>query len=176
MIDAANEKYHVLYKFQDELIRRVQDGEIITIPSGREFQFSMKKNNKGEFYWNIRDIVNWPNQGFAADLMIIARISLFNRLRKFSEWAEQKIKLFNTVHDDIEIDVDNDPDLCYNISMTMEKVFEDIPANFQKLYKSEFIVPLAGEVSYGPNLLDLTKFIKTKGKEQFLDETKNQGN
>lgn len=179
VIDAANEKYHVLYKFQDELIRKVQDGEIITIPSGREFQFSMKKNKKGEFYWNIRDIVNWPNQGFAADIMIIARVSLFNRLRKLDAWKQGKIKLFNTVHDDVELDcdhrLDNGLELCYNISIEMEKVFADIPANFERLYKSPFIVPLAGEVSFGNNLLDLTKFDKSKGKGQFL-ETKNKSN
>lgn len=174
VIDAANEKYHVLHKFQDELIRKAQDGEIIAVPSGREFQFSMKKNKKGEFYWNIRDIVNWPNQGFAADLMVIARISLFNRLRKFKEWEEKKIKLFNTVHDDIEVDVENKLDtggeLCYNVCSTMENVFSDVPSNFQKLYKSEFLVPLTGEVSFGPNLLDLTKFIKNKGVNQFANQ------
>lgn len=168
VIDTANEKYHILYKFQNKLIDRAQDGEIITIPTGREYKFEMKQNRRKEWYWNIRDIVNWPNQGFAADLMVIARVSLFNRIKKFKEWAEGKIKMFNTVHDDIESDVDNDPELCYNISMTKEKVFEDIPANFEKLYKSGFVIPMAGEVSFGPNLQDLVKFKRDLGKGQFI--------
>lgn len=168
VIDAANEKYGVLYKFQNDLIDRVQGGEIITIPTGREYKFEMKKSKRGEWFWNVRDIVNWPNQGFAADVMIIARVSLFNRLKKLSAWLERKIKLFNTVHDDVELDVDNDPALCYTISTTMEKVFEDIPANYTKLYGSEFIVPLAGEVSFGPNLGDLKKFKQESGKDQFI--------
>lgn len=166
-IDAANEKYNVLYEFQNKIIELASQGEVITIPSGREYQFEMKEGRGGEWYYNIRDIVNWPNQGYSADLLVIARISLRNRLRKLEEYKKKKILLFNTVHDDIQLDVDNDPQLLYNTSMIVENVFKDIPQNFEKLYGVKFKVPLAGEVSYGHNLADLTEFKREKGIEQF---------
>lgn len=166
-IDAANEKYHVLYEFQNELIERASHGEIITIPTGREYQFEMKEGKGGEWYYNIRDIVNWPNQGYSADLMIIARISLRKRLLALPEYKEKKVLLYNTVHDDIQLDVDNDPNLCYNISTIVENVFQDIPKNFEKIYQKPFKVPLAGEVGFGPNLADLVEFKRNLGVEQF---------
>lgn len=176
-IDAANDKYKVLYEFQNEIIDRASAGEVITIPSGREYQFEMKQkghyfNNNGsvgggEWYYNIRDIVNWPNQGYSADLLVIARISLRNRIRKLQDYKDKKIKLFNTVHDDIQLDVDNNPTICYNTSILVEKVFADIPQNFEKIYGRKFKVPLAGEVSYGPNLVDLTEFTRELGEKQF---------
>lgn len=172
IIDAANEKYSGLYEFQNRLITMAEDGEIITIPSGREFEFKMTQSKKGDWFWDIKKIVNYPNQGFAADLMVIARISLYNRLKKWKEFNEGKIKLFSTVHDDIEIDVDNIPELCYNISIESENVFRDIPENFRRLYKTDFVTPMAGEVSFGPNLLDLQTFDNKKGIHQFTCKSK----
>lgn len=166
-IDAANEKYHVLYEFQNEIIERASHGEVITIPSGRELTFEMKEGRGGEWYYNIRDIVNWPNQGYAADLMVIARVSLRNRLRKLEEYKEKTVLLYNTVHDDIQLDVDSSSKLLYNICLVVEDVFSDIPANFEKLYQRKFRVPLAGEVSYGHNLADLTEFKRHLGVQQF---------
>lgn len=167
VIQAANEKYNVLFNFQEKLIERASNEEVIVIPSGREYKFKPSTGKGGELFWNVRDIVNYPNQGFAADLVTMARISARNRLRKFIEYKEKKILLFNTVHDDVEIDVDNNPEMLYNISITMEKVFEDIPKNFRKLYGYDFVTPMAGEVSFGMDLLNLTKFDNKKGPEQF---------
>lgn len=168
IIDLANQKYNTLYKFQDDLIERVQNGEIITIPSGRQYKFELQIGKNNEAYWNIRDIVNYPNQGFAADLMLIVRTSLRNRLKKLKAWEEKKIKLFNTVHDDVEADVDNNPELCYNICIEMENVFRDIPLNFKKLYGVELKVPFAGEASFGKDLLNLKEFNRKLGVEQFV--------
>lgn len=177
VIDKANEKYKGLFQFQNDLIRRVQNGEVIEIPTGRQYKFELKETRRG-WEWPVRDIVNWPNQGFANDLMTIARISLRNRLMKFPAYHDGQIKLFNTVHDDIEIDVANDPELCYNVSVVMEDVFKDIPQNYTKLYKKEFITPLAGEVSFDVNLMgtlynekkksySMRKFDRNKGVNQF---------
>ena len=173
VIDLANNKYSTLYKFQNELIRKVENGEKIVIPSGREYEFKLKEGKNGEFYWPIKDIVNYPNQGFAADLMIIARISLRNRLRKLEEYKQGKIKIFNTIHDDIELDLDNNPELCYNICIIMENVFRDIRTNFKKLYGKDLKVPFAGEVSFGKDLLNLTKFSREAGVEQFYENQNN---
>jgi DNA polymerase I-like protein with 3'-5' exonuclease and polymerase domains len=164
VIDKANRKYRGLYEFQERLIARAEAREVIQIPSGREYLFSLSQNKKGEFYWDHKQIVNYPNQGFAHDLMSIARVSFRRRLQKY---PPDKYRLFNTVHDDIEIDVANDPELCYNICIELENVFTDIPKNFERFYKKPFRTPLAGEVSFGHNLQELTKFKRESGKDQF---------
>lgn len=161
-IDAANEKYRILYEFQNLLIEQATHGSVVTIPSGREYKFEMKEGKSGEWYYNIRDIVNYPNQGYAADLMVIARISLRNRLRKLEEYKQKQILIFNTVHDDIQLDCINYGPTIEKIGHIMEDVFRDIPNNFNKLYKYEFKIPLAGEVSVGNNLhnlIDLKKYV-----------------
>lgn len=169
VIEAANEKYHTLFKFQEQLIERVSNGEIITIPSGREYKFNPSVGKGGELYWNVRNIVNYPNQGFAADLVTMARVSARNRLRKYPEYSQKKILLFNTVHDDIELDCATDYDLIVTIGKTMEQVFMDIPKNFERLYGRVFSVPMAGEVNVGTNLRDLItleEFIKKNGEKK----------
>ena len=168
VIDKANEKYSTLYSFQNKLIERVEHGERISIPTGREYEFELTAGKYGDWGWNVRDIVNWPNQGYSADLMVMARISARDKLRKLKEYNPNKIKLINTVHDDIQLDVVNDPKVCYNICTTMLKVFEDIPKDFKKLYGISFKVPMAAEVSYGPNLFDLVEFDPSRGVNQFL--------
>lgn len=170
VIDTANDKYHQLYSFQESVIAKAQRREVIRIPSGREWLFQLSKNKKGEYYWDIKKIVNYINQGFGNDLMAIGRVSLKRRLLKYDP---KMYVLFNTVHDDIELDVANDPELCYNICIEVENVFKDIPLNFERFYKRPFVTPLAGEVSFGPNLEDLTKFDRKLGKEQFICKLKS---
>jgi hypothetical protein len=50
----------------------------------------------------------------------------------------------------------------------MEQVFADIPKNVEKIYGYKMKVPLAGEVSFGWNLAEMTEFHKEKGKDQFV--------
>ena len=46
-------------------------------------------------------------------------------------------------------------------------MFKDITMNFENIYKKKFKVPLAGEVSYGHNLAELTEFKRELGEKQF---------
>ena len=177
VIDKANDKYKVLYKFQNDQVAKAQRGEIIQIPSGRQWKFEIQETKRG-YEWPVRDIVNWPNQGYAADLMTIMRVSMFNRIKKTKEYQEKKVLLFNTVHDDVELDVDNNPEVCYNICILLEDVCKDVPTNFERIYKTPFNVPLAGEVSFDVNLrgtlwnekkkkYSMRVFDRNLGKDQF---------
>ena|SRR5258708_8109422 len=102
--------------------------------------------------------------------MMIARISTRKRLARFGD----KVLLVNTVHDDLEIDLTNDPEVCYNVCLIMEQVFKDIPMNFEKMYGVEFSVPLEGEVSFGYNLKQMEEFHGNKGKEQFKESSSKE--
>jgi DNA polymerase I-like protein with 3'-5' exonuclease and polymerase domains len=162
VIDEFYGKYSGLARWHEGLVgRAVSDGSI-TIPSGRVYTFAPYRDKRGEVKWPRTTILNYPVQGFSADLMSIARISAYRRLKGI-----ENVLLCNTVHDDIEIDLDNDPELCYNISQIMIQVFKDIPKNFKKLYGIEFNVPLEGEVSFGHNLKDMKEFHLNKGVDQF---------
>jgi len=78
--------------------------------------------------------------------MAIGRVSLYNRLKAFNL---PNIKLVNTVHDSIIIDATEDHvDMLVKLN---HKVFERIPANFQKLFGVEFNVPMKCEVQVGSN-------------------------
>lgn len=162
VIDRANLKYNVLYQYQNEIINRASRGEYIRIPSGREYEFSPRLNWQGQMVYNEREITNWINQGFAADLMIAARRNVYDLIHD-----KKDVLLINTVHDDVELDVDNDPILLYNIAIGLENAFQQIPQTFHKLFNFKLVVPFAGGVSFGSNLKDLTKFDKSKGEEQF---------
>jgi len=93
--------------------------------------------------------LNYPVQGLGADLMTIARVSLFNRMKgKFTD-----AKLVNTVHDSIIIDCDDKH--TDELSQMMLDVFEDVPKNFQKLFGVEFNLPMKAEVQIGYNWKDM---------------------
>jgi hypothetical protein len=97
---------------------------------------------------------------------MIARISSWRRFE--TQRREGSVVFFNSVHDDIEMDAANDPDLLYKVCKEMEQVFADIPKNVEKIYGYKMKVPLAGEVSFGWNLAEMTEFHKEKGKDQFV--------
>lgn len=164
VIDEANAKYKILYKYQNSVIARAQRGEVFALPTGREYKFSLSKDKNGKYFWDEKQIVNYINQGFGADIMQMTRVILRKRLRKY----DPKLVLpINTVHDDVEFDVDNDPKLLYNICIELEDAVASTPANMSKYYGMDFNVPLKGEASFGKNLLEMQKFDRTKGEEQF---------
>ena len=170
VIDAANEKYNILYEYQESVIRKAKNKEVIVIPSGREFLFSMSKNKQGEFYWDIKKIVNYINQGFGADTMMVVRYILRKKIEK--HFGFDRVKLENTVHDSLDLDVDNDPELLYNISIETENAFTKVPEVFHKFFGREFVTPIIGEVKFGNSNLDLMPFKRELGKEQFLCKLK----
>ena len=161
----ANEKYKVLIAYQDKLIRQAERRQVITLPTGREFLFDVSTNAKGEKYWDVKRIVNYINQGFGAEIMMLVRIILSRRLRKYDS---KKALLNNTVHDDVQLDVVNDPELMYNICIELEESSKAVP-KIHPILCREFITPIEGEVSFGKNVCDPVKFDRTKGKEQFYE-------
>lgn len=136
-----------------------QTGKLV-IPTGRSWQFKKYPNFRGEMEWPRTQILNFPVQGFSADLMALARVAAHNRIGKL--YSPDKAVFIATVHDDVELDVANDAELVYNISIELENVFKDIPKLYEKFFKQPFNVSMAGEVSYGPSLANMTKFNKDK--------------
>lgn len=161
IIDETYAKYKGLAKWHKEIVQTATTTGKLRLPTGREFDFKPMKNKRGELQWPITTIKNYPVQSYSADLVMIARISAWRRLRS-------KALFISTVHDSIDLDCENNPDLLYSVALELEKCFEDVPENMKRLYGHEMKVPIAGEVSFGRNYQHQVKFKKDLGPEQFI--------
>jgi DNA polymerase-1 len=148
--DAVNEKFYgkyagldALHKSWSELVIR---GEPIVGPTGRQWLIDRKD-------WKIpwTTLSNYPVQGTGADVMMLARISFYRRLKASGIPA----LLVSTVHDSIVVDVEDKyvPDVV----KLMYEVFDDLVENINLVFKCGWNVPLACEVKMGPNQKDQQK-------------------
>lgn len=158
------EKYPGIRQHSVDLIAGATTDGFLIVPSGRFYPFSPEPKWDGSLDWPRTKILNYPIQGFSADLVQVARLTLWD------QWDTSKGLLINTVHDDVEADVDNDPDNVYNTCIRMEEAFKTIPQNFEKKYGTEINVPMSGEVKYGFNLNEA--YMKKFKKETFFQDYK----
>lgn len=149
VIDEFYNKYKGLHKWHTKLMQEATTTKKVILPTGRIYQFEPELR-RGEKVFPRTTILNYPVQGLGADLMTIARVSLYNRMRKLNY---EKAQLVNTVHDSIIIDCDNSH--VGSLAKTMLDVFEDVPKNFQKMFGKEFNLPMKAEVQVGKNWKDM---------------------
>lgn len=143
VIDEYYKKYKGIAKWHEALIREaVNTGKVVS-PTGREYIFP-------KYEGKIKDtqVKNYTVQGTGADIMMLARVSFYNRLKKLNY---QNALLVNTVHDSIVLDVDENTVDVQKIISTMHEVFDDLPANFKKLFGVEWNVPMSCETMIGTN-------------------------
>jgi len=122
----------------------------LLMPTGRVYKYKPYQDKYGNYKWPRTTILNYPVQGLGADIVSVARVSLYNKLSKYPN-----IKFISTVHDSIVIDTPSG-----NLEIVVNSVnnmFLDLPSNLSKLFHVDFNLPLSGEISYGSNLKDLTK-------------------
>ena len=149
VIDKYYAKYPQIYKTHMRYIKEATTTGKLVSPFGREYFFEPRKNKRGEMVWSEPDITNWPNQGCGADVMAVARVACYQRMKR----SGIKGKLISTVHDSIVADV---PESDMNdVVEIFDKVFKDLPKLVTQAYGVDWNVPMLGEVSVGPNMLDL---------------------
>lgn len=129
-------KYQGIANWHSDIINAVTSTGYIEIPSGRVYDYR-KLLAEPDWYY-LPKIKNYPVQGFGADIVMIARISLWCR------WKEEYGKLCNTIHDSIIFDIPSEK--VYNISMVVKEVFNDLPANLSKQYNINWDLPLVAEL------------------------------
>lgn len=142
VVDAYYDKYKGIKTWHNQIIREVvQTGKVIS-PTGRNYVF-----NKYNGEYKDTQIKNYPVQGMGADLMALARVSSWNRLKKLGYGKD--CLMVNTVHDSIILDFN--PKVCNQEELVamFTSVFQDIPLNFKKLFGKEFNVPMACECQVG---------------------------
>ena len=153
VIDEFYNKYKGLHKWHIKLMQEATTTKMVKLPTGRIYQFEPELR-RGEKVFPRTTILNYPVQGLGADLMTIARVSLYNRMRKLNY---EKARLVNTVHDSIIIDCDRSH--VSTLAKMMLDVFEDVPRNFNKLFGTEFNLPMKAEVQVGNNWKDMEVWV-----------------
>jgi len=179
VIEKFFNKYPQVREHSVDLIREAcQEGKIVN-PSGRFYEFVPYNKWNGELDWPRTKILNYPVQGCAADFMTCARLAIAHRY--WNIWKPKyggKVLLINTVHDDVEMDVDNDPEIVYNISLGLIDCFRGIPKQFESKYGVHVNVPMDGEVKYGFTLSEssMTKFKENSFEEDFKNAISSRNN
>jgi hypothetical protein len=155
--DAINEKFYEKYYGLDakhkEWANLVALGSPIISPLGREWSINMGVDKRGQLYlpWTI--FTNYPVQGTGADIMTIARISFFKKLKNLG--LEKTVLLVSSVHDSIVVDAPSH--LLSLIADLFHQTFSDLVPNIKRIFGYDWVVPLACEVKYGPNMKDMVK-------------------
>lgn len=151
VIEKYYNKYRGLKKWHDQIIREATTTNHVVSPFGRSFKFEMQKKWNGDMVWPVTDIKNYPVQGTGADIVCMSRVMIHKKFQR----ANLKSKLISTVHDSIVADATLDE------VDTVCKIFYDeiakTPEYLTKYFGCDFNLPLVGEVSVGPNMLDLTE-------------------
>lgn len=147
-IDLFYEKYEGLAKWHRDIVATViKSGGRLELPTGRAYDYPIEFDFRGELKCR-RAILNYPVQGLAADLVKIARISLYRRLKHL---IPQGLLFVNSVHDSIMLDTPKDVFYNNDVLRTIYEVFDDVPKNFHRMFKVEFDLPVRCEVKAGPN-------------------------
>jgi len=85
--------------------------------------------------------------------MAIARVSFNKRFQNSSIKGLQ----VNTVHDSIVCDIEEYE--LERVTKMFHEVFDDLPVNFEKMFKTKFNLPLRCEVSAGKNMKEIVEVV-----------------
>ena len=145
MVQEFYDKYRGIRDWHTELVREATTTGKVQIPSGRTYYFTTGTNGE----WPRTQILNYPVQGLAADLVVIARVSLWKRIQKAG--LQEKALFVSSIHDSITLDVVEDKQIQQQVVDMMKSVISDIPLNFKRLWKTPLNVKLVGEITIGSN-------------------------
>ena len=151
VIDEYYNKYKGLAKWHTHIVQTaIATGQLV-MPTGRIYTYVPNPNYRGELVWPETTIKNYPVQGTGADVMSIIRVDFAKQFK------QQQIKgvLVSTVHDSIVVDVESSEQ--QKVVDLFNKVYEDMPKNFYKLFGKEYNLPIFNETSVGPNMKSLTE-------------------
>lgn len=123
---------------------------LVTIPSGREYDFSyVRKYNNGSVSDGTK-IKNYPVQGFAtADIVPLVTCQLFFLLTKH----KLRARLINLVHDSNVLDSpDDEVNSCIDL---IHQTFGNAREYIKEWFDYDFTVPLRYEIKVGRNWYEM---------------------
>lgn len=156
------EKYHELRDWQlnNEKIVNIQN--YLRNPSGRflTFDYNTEDDEKPTGY-NLNAICNYPVQSISADLMFLAMITIYRKVKA----SGAKADLLMQVHDSLVWDVA--PEDVFRVGRICEDVFDSLPRLSREFFGWDIPVVLEGEVGLG---LDYGTMLEEYKTHQFTQE------
>jgi len=153
--DGINEKFYSKYKGLDQwhkqLAAVVMDGKPIVGVMGRQWTINIPRDKNGNLKCPWTQLTNYPVQGTAADIMKLARVMFYRRIKQRSI----PCKFITTVHDSIVVDAESK--WLSEIAAVFHEVFADLPTQIYKVFGYTWTVPLECEVKAGNNMKDMIK-------------------
>ena len=129
--------YSGIKKFMDDIVEKAKDnGYVETLFNRRRYIPELKSNNYLVRQFGGRVAMNTPIQGTAADIMKIAMINVYNKLKE----KELKSKILVQVHDELLIET---------YLEEKEEVKRILKSEMENVIKLD--VPLKADVSEGNN-------------------------
>lgn len=146
------EKYHGIDKQHQRWKDVVVAGKVLEGPFGRTWKLEMQRDFRGELKIPWTTLVNYPVQGTGADVMMMARIMAYKRIKA------RKIPcvFVSTVHDSIVLDTETA--YLEQLRDLFDEVFKDIPSQIKKVFGYNWTVPMTCESKYGLNMKNMEKF------------------
>lgn len=157
--DNLNEEFYKKYSVIDSTHKAwweiVKNGNPIIGPTGRSWTIDIVRTNHGELKIPWTTLTNYPVQGTGADVMMIARISFYRRLKL----SGLPVLVVSTVHDSIVVDVEDQ--YISQVVNLFYQVFDDLALNMSRTFKMDWNVPLGCECKFGKDLLHMEKIGRT---------------
>lgn len=148
VIDAYYAKYKGIRLWHDSLLETVKKQGYLEIPSGRCYSFEAKFKY-GDWQWPLTTIKNYPVQGFGADLVMLARIEFYKRLKA----SGLEALFIQTIHDSLVVDTPSKN--VYTISKMLQESVEAVPSLCEEAFGYAFSLPLTSEILVGSNKREL---------------------
>lgn len=149
VIEKYYEKYTGIGAWHRKIVAEVIRTGKLTSPSGRMYTWELQGANIKKIE---REVKNYPVQGFGADIVMCARVSLFKR------WLEAGIKgmLINTVHDSIVMDIEEQE--LERVVELVRGVFKDLPGQLSRIFNINFDLDVKVEILFGKNQFDMEEY------------------
>ena len=149
VIEKYYEKYTGIGAWHRKIVSEVIRTGKLTSPSGRMYTWELQGANIKKIE---REVKNYPVQGFGADIVMCARVSLFKR------WLEAGIKgmLINTVHDSIVMDIEEQE--LERVVELVRGVFKDLPGQLSRIFNINFDLDVKVEILFGKNQFDMEEY------------------
>lgn len=155
VIDKSNEKYFRIAQYHRDAVNSVLlNGGTYTSPvTGRLYKHRMVQRRNEMVYYEP-DIVNYPVQGFGADLMALLRTEIHSRASVAGLIGDSVLPIL-TVHDSVMYDckygLTSKEKPWYNISSIIVDVFKESSDLWKAKYGEALFCPHDCEVQVGIN-------------------------
>ena len=144
--------YEGIYGWHQSLMTGTLKNGTVETPSGRQYFWPNVERTKNGRVTSATQILNYPVQGFSADLVQLACIRAF----KLFKQADLRSKLTLTVHD--SICVDTHPDEIEQVKSILTEAMTGVGEEAEKRFGYKTIVPFDIEISGGPNWLEQQEY------------------